>query len=78
MKTIQTQIKKLNAVIDRVEPWSHVEDAAVYLGGAHDGIHISIGQGYYSVVRECPDGAFKFVTGKGNLAAEIKEAMNDD
>jgi len=78
MKTIQTQLKKLNAVIERVSPWSHVEDAAVYLGGEHDGIHISIGQGYYNVVRECEDGAFKFVRGKGNIAAELKQATADD
>jgi len=78
MKTIQTQLKKLKVTIDKVSPRSHVEDAAVYLGGEHDGIHISIGQGYYSVVRECEDGAFKFVTGKGNLAAEIKQAMSDE
>jgi hypothetical protein len=78
MKTIKTQLKRLNAVIERVSPWSHVEDAAVYLGGEHDGIHISIGQGYYSVVRECEDGALKFVRGKGNIAEELKQAMADD
>ena len=78
MKMIQAQLKKLNVVIERVSPWSDVEDAAVYLGGEHNSIHISIGQGYYSVVRECKDGAFKFVRGKGNLTDELKQAMADD
>lgn len=55
-------------------PWTETEESAIHLEGDHEGIHISIGNGYYSVVREDADGVFIFIDGEGNLAAEINEA----
>jgi hypothetical protein len=78
METVKTQLKKLNVVVERESPWSPVEDSSLYLGGQYDGIHISIGQGYYSVVRECENGALKFICGKGNIEAELKKALADN
>lgn len=77
MKTILTQLKALTVIISRIEPYSDLTDAAIYLGGEHDGIYLSIGDGYYSVVKECADGKLMHVMGNGNVAEEIKQAMED-
>jgi hypothetical protein len=57
-------------------PWTETEDAAIHLEGDYEGIHVSIGSGYYSVVREDNDGTFIFIDGEGDLKAEINEARN--
>lgn len=73
---IKKQVEALNLTITNVTPYSDIEDAAIELGGEYDGIHISIGYGYYSVVKETPRGSFIFIHGKGNLKKELKEALN--
>lgn len=78
MKNIIAQLKKLNIAISSTEPYTDLTDAAINLGGSYDGIHISIGDGYYSVVKECEDGCFLFVDGKGNLENELQDALNSN
>ena len=78
MKNIISKLKKLNIEISSTEPYTYLTDAAVYLGGLYDGIHISIGNGYYNVVKDCEDGCFLFVDGKGNLEKELHDALNSN
>jgi hypothetical protein len=78
MKNIISKLQKLNIEISNTEPYTDLTDAAIYLGGLYDGIHISIGDGYYSVVKACEDGCFLFVDGKGNLEAELQDALNSN
>ena len=73
---IKKQLKALNLTITNVTPYSDVEDAMIELGGEYDGINISIGYEYYSIVKETPNEAFIFIDGKGNLQKELKEALN--
>lgn len=56
--------------------WTETEDEAVHLEGEYEGIHVSIGNGYYSVVREDGNDIFVFIDGEGSLESEIKEAKN--
>lgn len=78
MKSIITQLQKLNIEISTIEPHTDLTDAAIHLGGLYDGIHISIGNGYYSVVKACEDGCFLFVDGRGNLENELQDAMGSN
>lgn len=78
MKNIIDQLKTLNVEISSTEPYTDLTDAAIHLGGSYDGIHISVGDGYYSVVKECEDGCLLFVDGKGNLALELEDALNSN
>jgi hypothetical protein len=78
MKNIISKIKALNIAISSTEPYTDITDAAIHLGGLWDGIHLSIGDGYYSVVKACEDGCFLFVDGKGNLERELHDALNSN
>lgn len=73
--TIQKKVQALGLQITAFSPANQVEDACIELGGEHDGIHISIGCGYYSVVKETPEGSFIFVDGAGDLEGELKTAL---
>jgi hypothetical protein len=78
MKNIVSKLQKLNIEISNTEPYTDLTDAAIHLGGSYDGIHISVGDGYYSVVKECEDGCFLFVNGEGNLERELHDALNSN
>lgn len=69
------QLSKLNVPIVEVTPRTVLEDATIVLGGQYDGIHLSVGRGYYSVVREMEDETFLFIDGRGNLQFELIEAL---
>lgn len=75
MRKLLAELKRLNAPVRERQPWCVHEDGCIILGGAYDGIHISVGQGYYHVVRERENGRFRFIKGKGNLAEELTQAM---
>jgi hypothetical protein len=75
LTTIKNKLRTMGVEITSCTPWSDLEDAAIYLGGEYEGIHVSIGQGYYSVVRECSETDFVFIDGEGNLKSELKEAL---
>jgi len=78
MKNIISKLKALNIEISSTEPPTDLTDAVIELGGLWDGIYISIGDGYYSVVKACEDGCFLFVDGEGNLENELQDALNSN
>jgi len=75
MRKLLAELKRLRVPVVEKTPWCVHEDGTIILGGAYDGIHLSIGNGYYYVVRERQDERLRFIKGKGNLAKELKQAM---
>jgi hypothetical protein len=52
MRKLLNELKRLNVPVIKKQPWCVHEDGMIVLGGAYDGIHLSIGNLYYYVVRE--------------------------
>jgi hypothetical protein len=75
MRKLIAELKRLNVPIMEKTPCCIHEDGSIILGGAYDGVHFSVGNGYYYAVREREDGRLRFIKGKGNLAKELKQAM---
>lgn len=73
---IKTSLARLGVEVTGHEPFSDEADASIQLGGKYDGIHIQVGDGYYSVVRERPSGRFLFIDGMGHLKTELQKALN--
>ena len=69
------ELLSMSVVIESTSPGGSQVDAEIKLGGAHEGIHIQVGTGYYNVVKENPDGAFIFINGRGKIAAELKQSI---
>ena len=75
IKTLRSELKRLGATIVNETPYTDLEDATIELGGIYDGVHLSVGWDYYSVVKECANGSFLFINGDGNLRKELEEVM---
>lgn len=76
MRKLLNELKRLNVPVIKKQPWCVHEDGMIVLGGAYDGIHLSIGNGYYYVVRKREDGRLRFIKGNGTLAKELRQAMS--
>ncbi len=73
MKRILTALRNLKVPVLSTSPANEMVDAEIKLGGDYVGIHIQVGRGYYSVVREVSDGCM-FFDGNGDLQNELNEA----
>jgi hypothetical protein len=76
MRKLILELKRLNITITEKTPWCVHEDGSIILGGSYDGVHLSVGNGYYYVARETEDGRLRFFKGKGQLEKELKKAMS--
>ena len=72
--SVRQQIKNLGLLVTSFTPADQSVDAEWVLGGAYDGLEISVGRGYYSITRKLANGKMLFVDGNGNLAAELNTA----
>ena len=73
--SIRQQIKNLGLVVKSFEAADAQTDAEWELGGKFDGLYVQVGKGYYCITRVLANDKVVFIDGKGQLLAELEEAL---
>jgi len=75
MEEILKLLSELNVEVVEILPETDITESGIILGGKYDGIHLSVGNGYYSIVTV---GNFRvfFCNENSNLSEELEKALN--